>query len=425
MFDYQVAPPRKFARICRFTAGVSSLRRHISLLALTCVSLALAGCASLSPTDWQENCNFDGVVFTADFEGGRIDACRQLSESSFELRFDPENTPINHSAWYSFKVKAPQAQTISVHLTYSEHSHRYWPKLSADGEHWQRAGSGAVKVKENGGALIRLAVGSQWLWVSAQEVIDNALHAKWLDEAALHADFALETLGNSAQGRPIRKVESTAGTGRFIVLVGRQHPPEITGALAMQQFLQRLQEDDELARRFRSEFGIIAVPNMNPDGVASGNWRHNTQGIDLNRDWGPFTQPETQLLERELRRFLPTGQDSLFLFLDFHSTWHDVFYTHPAPADGDRAAADLTQRWLDHFAQDIVKVAPGYPVKIKPGHHPNKATSKTYVYKTYGIPAITFELGDETDRTFIDTYAATAAESMMRTLLNSIESPAQ
>ena len=39
-----------------------------------------------------------------------------------------------------------------------------------------------------------------------------------------------------------------------------------------------------------------------------------------------------------------------------------------------------------------------YKVNIQPSKNLDQANSKNYVYKTYGVPAVTFELGDETDR---------------------------
>jgi len=44
--------------------------------------------------------------------------------------------------------------------------------------------------------------------------------------------------------------------------------------------------DSELAREFRRRFSIIMVPLLNPDGVVLGHWRHNVNGVDLNRDGG-------------------------------------------------------------------------------------------------------------------------------------------
>ena len=289
-------------------------------------------------------CAFDTLVFDADFPGGHLDACTARADGSYELRFDPEDRPINASPWYAFRISTTRPREILVHLTYG---HRYWPKLSADGERWQRAAIGAVSVaKDKAAASLRLYVGEKPLWVAGQELIDNEDYRLWAE--ALAGVFELSRLGRSAQGRDIIKLEHAADSRRYIALSGRQHPPEVSGALALMHFTERLAEDDELARRFRRHFGIVVIPNMNPDGVALGYWRHNTGGVDLNRDWGPFTQPVT----------------------------------------------------------------------VKPGHYPHVPTSKTYMHANFGIPAITFELGDETDREFVRRYARTAAQQMMLELLS-------
>jgi hypothetical protein len=43
--------------------------------------------------------------------------------------------------------------------------------------------------------------------------------------------------------------------------------------------------------------------------------------------------------------------------------------------------------------------------------------SKNYMHDTYGISAITYEVGDETDRPAIDVSAKVFAEEMMSLLL--------
>ena len=58
-------------------------------------------------------------------------------------------------------------------------------------------------------------------------------------------------------------------------MIGRQHPPEVTGAIAMHSFIDTVLADTDLARQFRDRFKLAIVPLMNPDGVAAGHWRHN------------------------------------------------------------------------------------------------------------------------------------------------------
>ena len=191
----------------------------------------------------------------------------------------------------------------------------------------------------------------------------------------------------------------------------RQHPPEVTGAIAMQVFVEEILSDTPLAARFRERFAVTVVPMLNPDGVVLGYWRHGTGGLDLNRDWGPFTQPETQLMQDLLERLDRQPDRNLRLFLDFHSTQRDVFYTIPDELPTDPVM--FTSQWLANLQGRM----PDYAVNPDPGHNANLPTSKTYVYQTYGVPAATFEIGDETDRDLINRIGREASRAMMETLL--------
>ncbi|MEC7289714.1 MAG: peptidase M14, partial [Pseudomonadota bacterium] len=60
---------------------------------------------------------------------------------------------------------------------------------------------------------------------------------------------------------------------------------------------------------------------------------------------------------------------------------------------------------------------PGYEFGREGAHNVDLPTSKTYIYERFEIPAITYELGDETDRTEIATTARVFAREMMTLLL--------
>ena len=45
-------------------------------------------------------------------------------------------------------------------------------------------------------------------------------------------------------------------------------------------------------------------------------------------------------------------------------------------------------------------------------------TSQSWAHKTLGIPAITYEIGDNTDRALLKQISAGAAQEMMTLLLN-------
>ena len=116
-------------------------------------------------------------------------------------------------------------------------------------------------------------------------------------------------------------------------------------AIAFFAFYETLLADSELAAKFRQHFNIIAVPLLNPDGVIGGNWRHNLSGTDLNRDWGPFKQPETLLIKKLLDQLDASGKN-IRVFLDFHSTKRNVFYTQNDA--NPTKPLRFTQTWLEN-----------------------------------------------------------------------------
>ncbi|NVJ97882.1 MAG: succinylglutamate desuccinylase/aspartoacylase family protein [Alphaproteobacteria bacterium] len=373
----------------------------------------LIGLAGIQAEDTpQRVCSYDQFVVRSDFDAGRINGCEMQGDGTVRLLITPEDEPpINPSPWYSFRIEPNQQVEVTLDLVYQHAKHRYWPKVSRDGIHWYFLASEAVKSLND--RVIRLSLGtqSQILHVSAQEVFTHQGHQAWAAAMAENAKMQLSVLGQSKGGLPLYKLESSAedGSRDYIVLIGRQHPPEVTGALALLAFSETIMSDTETARMFRQQFGVIIVPELNPDGVQQGHWRHSLGDIDLNRDWVKFTQPETQAIRRELERF--HEDDRIWFFSDFHSTRRNVFYVQ---ADNERTNPEgLTRAWLsDAEAREGV-----YPFEYAERPVTETPTSKNYVFTTFGVPAITYEVGDETDRQAIANSARIFAEELMKNLL--------
>ncbi len=358
-------------------------------------------------------CGFGEVRFDIDFPSARLNECARTGPDEYSLGVMPEATPINASPWYAFKVMAASTRMISVYLHYGVHSHRYPPKISKDGKTWTLLDRSDYQILFAGKTLqLSLVAGPQPLYIAAQEIIDNRYYEQWADGLAQLEYVEKSLLGKSPNNHSIFKLVSAGQGKEWVLIVGRQHPPELTGALALLPFVETLLADSDLARQFRQRFNLLIVPNLNPDGVAAGNWRYNMNGIDLNRDWGLFTQVEIALVRDELlRRFARTDQ-RLVLGLDFHSTGEDVFYTQQD--DTTLYLPGFTRDWLEYIAGQL----PNYRVKREATNNPGLPTFKTYLSGAYSIPAITYEVGDNTDRQLITRVARTGARGMMRVLLN-------
>jgi predicted deacylase len=249
-------------------------------------------------------------------------------------------------------------------------------------------------------------------FVAAQELLTLPWYDAWLDELGQHPDLTVTEIGRSVEGRPIRMARS-ADRKEFVILLGRQHPGEVPGAIAMRDFVDVVLGDSELATHFRERYALLIVPLMNPDGVVNGHARHNAGETDLNRDWGPFTQPETAGFASVLDELDAAGLRPK-LMLDFHATRMTptmIFYTQIPEDDTDPPL--FATHWLDRVDARIDDYE-FTPAPRRVGTQPN---AKNYFFRRYGIPSITYEIGDEADREAIHRYTPVFAEEMMKVML--------
>ena len=352
-------------------------------------------------------CNVGDVQLLADFPTSRMDECRRTGKGLFEVLLKPENTPINSSPWYAFKVVAKQQTPIKVIMRVKGDKHRYVPKRSTDKLHWQ------IQEHTLSGERLTLKIDASSVptYIAGQEIIDNQYYVNWAKKLQTMTDISHEVLGHSIQNRPIYKLETKADSNKWLVLLGRMHPPEVTGALALFPFVQTLLADNQLASDFRQQYNILLIPNINPDGVHAGNWRHNMNGVDLNRDWNKFKQPEVQQINAYLEQLVANGQKIEFA-IDFHSTRRDIFYTMPSDYGVENPY------FVEHWLGELDRQMPNFEVIQKPGNNPDAGVSKQYFADKFGIHAITYEMGDNTDRKEIVRIADKAATTLMSVMLS-------
>lgn len=336
------------------------------------------------------DCRSASVRLSFDFETAPALRCAVDGARAFSLLVTPEHAPpINPSPWYAFRYEAEGETPVTVTLRYLGGEHRYAPKLRMDdGVGWRDLPVEAVE----GGAAARLRLPPGKGIVAAQEIIGGADgHADLLRWAGRSGARPF-TLAHSHDGRPVEALRlGRSDAPRLVVLLGRQHPPEVTGAIAMRAFVDALAEG--IARDPDAFAGLqfLIVPVLNPDGVARGHWRANRGAVDLNRDWGDFTQPETRGVKAWLDA-LPAGVRPA-LMIDFHSTRRNLFYVQ-----GDEASP-AQRRFLRAWLEGRENAVQGYAFTIEPRNaNPGSGTAKNWFHATYAIPAYTYEVADDADR---------------------------
>ena len=130
--------------------------------------------------------------------------------------------------------------------------------------------------------------------------------------AALEASprVAVEILGESVQGRPIRLLRignpAPGPADRVtLLLTGCVHGNEPAGREALLALAQQLDTTDDAGDlAWLADNPVWLIPTVNPDGIDAG-MRENADGVDLNRDLVALTAPETQAVARALGRGRP------------------------------------------------------------------------------------------------------------------------
>ena len=137
-------------------------------------------------------------------------------------------------------------------------------------------------------------------------------------------------------------------------------------------------------------------------------------GVDLNRDWLNFNQPETRAVSQMFLGLKDNPENKVYFGIDFHSTQEDVFYT--VTKDFETFPDRFSDRWLARLGEKL----PDYHINEDPSGA-ESPTSKSWFYRTFNVDAVTYEVGDEVERPRIRMIATNAADAMMEVLLNEVE----
>jgi len=359
-----------------------------------------------------KECSTDTVKIDFNFSGSGNLSCEVIKSDYIKIFINPElDDSINPSPWFAFR-KSEHSKRIKLALDYKNYHHRYHPKISIDKKSWSKIDEANISKKENGKiVVIDFLPSSQKNYVASQELITNFWYNKWYNELENSGRVRREVIGFSVLKNPIPMffVEKNINNP-YILILGRQHPPEVTGAFAMRGFINQLLNKNSLSDSFLKNYNILFVPLMNPDGVMNGYWRYNENKKDLNRDWGIFIQPETDAVNKKLTEL---KNKKLALFIDFHSTFKNLFYI------SDIAEESPMKNFLEDWLLDSRKSLSdaNYKYEIINSLNKDNGVSKNYIYNKYKIPSVTYEVSDNEDRDVIQQSSSILAINLMELLL--------
>jgi len=360
--------------------------------------------------------DLDGVYIDNRFDGARMNFASKHNDTLIEIFIKPENIPINYSPWYAFKIWSDKKQSQWLRLNYDQAYHRYWPKISYDGKNWRPLDSSAVRIASDKKSMTLFTdLDTLPRWIAAQPVIDSRAVMKWIDSLTLYNPYCYDykSVGKSVLNRdiPFFKIGTTQGRDKKVILLfSRQHPPETTGFRAFQFFIDALTHQDKLTDKFFKQYEFWVFPLINPDGVDLGHWRHNANGVDLNRDWAYFKQPETRSIRDFIVHMANKNKQKVILGIDFHSTFRDIYYVNEL-TDYDFMKG-FSENWtlsIDKLMAPFYTVYDASPIK--------KPVSKAWFYYQFGAAGITYEVGDNTPENITKQKAKAAVVSLIDLLI--------
>lgn len=359
-----------------------------------------------------KECSTDTVKIDFNFSGSGNLSCEVIKSDYIKIFINPElDDSINPSPWFAFR-KSEHSKSIKLALDYKNYHHRYHPKISIDKKSWNKIDEANILKKENGKiVVIDFLPSSQKNYVASQELITNFWYNKWYNELENSGRVRREVIGFSVLKNPIPMffVEKNINNP-YILILGRQHPPEVTGAFAMRGFINQLLNKNSLSDSFLKNYNILFVPLMNPDGVMNGYWRYNENKKDLNRDWGIFIQPETDAVNKKLTEL---KNKKLALFIDFHSTFKNLFYISDIAEESPMK--NFLEDWLLGSRKSLSEA--NYKYEIINSLNKDNGVSKNYIYNKYKIPSVTYEVSDNEDRDVIQQSSSILAINLMELLL--------
>jgi predicted deacylase len=352
------------------------------------------------------------------FSGARLNGCEQIGPREFRLLVAPEQEPINPSPWYALRIRSSKPCEVTLRLAIATPKVRPRAWASRDGRRWAMAPdsqwTGEPGDRE---CTIKVSVVPDPIFIASNHMVGIDELSAWSTRVAMESGVAVESIGRSMSGRPIVAFTlNPQAPPDHVVVIGRQHPPEVSGSVGLMKFIERLQQSDAALADFGRRFRITVIPLVNPDGVHEGQWRCTMGGVDANRDWHDFSQPETRAVRDAILALLKEPGARIHLLLDFHATDRDVLYT-PAPGS-EVEPAGFVQAWLDGVQARF----PREKLESTASHNLDQWTFKRWAAEAIQAPGITVEFGSLTPHERIASKARVFAEVMAEVLAAQVPS---
>mmetsp|Transcript_7969 Transcript_7969/g.11838 ORF Transcript_7969/g.11838 Transcript_7969/m.11838 type:complete len:651 (+) Transcript_7969:59-2011(+) len=267
------------------------------------------------------------------FECGNLEHAVPLSSDEYDLYLRPDTKNSNQRLWFYFAVAgATRGQKVLFHIvnfskTKSLYAYGMSPLYRTERQHskWRRMPQTDCYYYRSPRHQ------NQWVlsfYVNFTVVNETYYFAycypysykdlQLLLDNRLMSNVRRQVLTRSLHNRNIELLHfgSIHDPKPIIMLTARVHPGETPSSYVMHGFISFLCSSE--ATKLLEMCTILIVPMLNPDGVALGNYRCNSLGIDLNRAWRTPTK-ERSVPIYAVKNFILSLPKKLDMYFDIHA----------------------------------------------------------------------------------------------------------
>ncbi len=340
------------------------------------------------------------VTLAADAPGSNLGGWTMIGSDEFEVAIRKDSHAETYG-WYSFFVYGGRGRRLTIHIRNAGGSNaaQAWsynqPVVSSDwGASWRRIQNTSY---ENGVFSFVVVAESDSLWIAHNPVYS---FSRWLSLVSRISDHpavnSVNVIGKSVEGRPIHCVQiggnsSPSVNQPAVWILARQHPAEVGGSWMLEGLLDYLLSDETAAFALLLNVDVFVVGFMNPDGFVHGNYRVNSQGIELASSWSnpDSLVPSVTAVEHRMMQYRAEGgRIDMLLDLHSHSTARANFaYYHSARATSPSQHEDAVS-----FLETLARINRGFTFERSiPVEAAFSSAATGWVYRQFGAHGITIE----------------------------------
>ena len=352
------------------------------------------------------------ISVKADFEGGALGKIERISAAHFRcaVKGESDQDGRNRQAnWYYFRIDGAKGQPLTIDMIDLPGEYNYRPNRGAvtgdtlpwyseDNRRWRQAETVEYQA-ETPLLRIRLTPRVNRIWIAHVPPYTNQHLQRLLSEFKTHPALRQQVVGKTVQGREmllltITDARTPDSQKKVIWLMFRQHSWEAGSSWAGEGALRYLLSPYQVAARMRRTTIFKIFPLCDPDGVARGGVRFNSNGFDLNRNWDAVDEtkmPEIAAQRKAILEWADAGR-RVDLFLTLHNTETSEYVDGPPDAEGRHRS--LTERFFDLLSEnsDFASTRPPRSAEVSTTPDtPGRMTVVQGLYKDRQLPAFLIE----------------------------------